>query len=64
MLQIRAELEESQRQVLKTSQTEKSLKDELEHVKLQYLDMQRAERLARVDLGELRCMVILNQSYN
>ncbi len=57
MLNIKAELEDSQRQLMKNSQNEKNFKDELEHVKIQYMDMQRAERTVRIDLEQSRRMV-------
>ena len=50
VLQIKSELEESQRQSEKHAQLEKQLRDEIEHVKSQYTDMQRAERTVRIDL--------------
>jgi hypothetical protein len=57
VLNIKAELEDSQRQLMKNSQNEKNFKDELEHVKIQYMDMQRAERTVRIDLEQSRRMV-------
>jgi transposase-like protein len=52
--QIKNELEESQRQAQKQALVEMHLKDELEHAKSQFVDMQRAERAARVDLEQAK----------
>ena len=57
VLQIKGELEESQRLLLKNSQNEKNLKDELDHVKNQFMDMQRAERIVRIDLEQSKRVV-------
>jgi nucleoid-associated protein YejK len=54
ILQVKNELEESQRQSIKQVQAEKRLKEELEIAKSQYLDMQRAERTVRIDLEQSR----------
>ncbi len=54
VLQIKSELEESQKKVSRNQQQEKTLKDELESLKIQYLDMQRAERTVRMDLEKSR----------
>ena len=59
VLQIKSELEESQRHTEKQSQLEKQLRDEIEHVKTQYLDMQRAERTVRIDLEKAKRTVSL-----
>ena len=60
ILKIKNELEESHRQSVKHVQNEKHLKDELEHAKTQYLDMQRAERTVRIDLEQSRRTVIFS----
>lgn len=57
ILQVKNELEESQRQSIKQVQSEKRLKEELEIAKSQYLDMQRAERTVRIDLENSRRIV-------
>lgn len=58
VLQIKNELEESQKQSQKQSMAEKKLIDELEHAKTQYLDMQSAERIVRIDLEQMKRSVM------
>lgn len=57
VMHIKNELEDSQKQIARNQQNEKSLRDELEHAKIQFMDMQRAERVARIDLGQIRATV-------
>ena len=54
MLQVKNELNDSQKSSQRYMESEKQLKEELAHVKNQYLDMQRAERLVRIDLEQLK----------
>ena len=64
VLQIRNELEESQKEFSKLTLNEKTLKEELDRSKTQYLDMQRAERTVRIDLEMVKrnviCFLVLN----
>ena len=64
VIHIKNELEESQKQITRNVQNEKSLKDELDHAKSQYMDMQRAERTVRIDLEQLRRSVTYRSSLN
>lgn len=57
VLQIKGELEDSQKQVFRNIQNEKALKDELEHVKIQYQDTQRAERAVKIELEQSKRLV-------
>lgn len=59
MTLIKNELEESQKQSQKQSTSEKKLKEELDHVKNQFLDMQSAERIVRIDLEQMKRAVSL-----
>ncbi len=59
VLQIKNELEESQKKVTRTQQLEKILKDELESLRIQHMDVQRAERTVRMDLEKSRQTVSL-----
>lgn len=54
VLQIKQELEESQRKSQEHVKNEKSLKDELESTKTQFVDMQRTERQVRIDLEQVK----------
>ena len=54
ILQIKTDLEETNKQNEKLVQAEKKLKDELEHGKTLYTDIQRAERTVRIDLEQTR----------
>ena len=62
VLQIRNELEESQKEFSKLTLNEKTLKEELDRSKTQYLDMQRAERTVRIDLEMVKRNVIVFNS--
>ncbi len=70
ILHIKNDLEDSSKQSAKFALTEKQLKEEIEHTKNQYLDVQRAERTVRIDLEQMRRTVsaliqkkILNLKY-
>ncbi len=68
MLHIKIELEESQKKINKNHQQEKALKEELESLKIQYMDMQRVERTVRMDLEKSKQTVqlfcfIINQKH-
>lgn len=51
---LKNELDETQKQSEKQSKGEKKLRDELEHAKMQFLDMQSAERIVRIDLEQVK----------
>lgn len=58
VLSIKNELEESIKQSHKQSQVEKKLKEELDHAKTRFQDMQSAECTVRVDLEKLKRSVM------
>ena len=64
ILHIKNDLEDSNRQTAKSEQREKTLKEEIEHIKSQYLDVQRAERTVRIDLEQIKRTVFYLKNYS
>jgi hypothetical protein len=54
LLDAKTELDESKRVIQKHAQLERQARDELEHSKNQYIDMQRCERTVRIDLEQVK----------
>jgi hypothetical protein len=54
ILHIKNDLEDSQKNTQNYTENEKKFKQEIEHWKGQYNDMQRCERTIRIDLDEVK----------